>query len=462
MKLKTVLITLSLVLVNAFVFAPAALGGGDDDHEHGPADGLVSPAAISDRFVYRPPGVEHTMSFFYGPFTIPPGQDINRVTVDVPVHGGFLTSVQANVYDAATSETPSNQAMHIHHAHWFRTSEDPNDEYYTANLAWVFGTGEERTKGDINMRTAAEDGPSYGIHIEAGQPQALIYMLHNKLAQARNVYVALDVSFVYGTADQIQDADGCDALFMEEGDVCRAGEDFHHLYGKLWGTTFDVPRDFSPQGDGIYTHPVDIPAEAPERRATDDLGRYWTVSFDGLAIGSAGHLHPNGDTVVIANLGPEGSGCEADLDGDGYPGVTLFYSDKIEDEPLAFPASEEYQMGVTKPGWRAPVREGDRITQFGVYHNGEYASYEAMSFTGMYMDRQQPPAPFETDLCTTDPATAAKAMGSYLVDDPAGDPLVTIRNHDLHDGDGHSHSHGYCGIEGWPECNTEVTDPPEG
>ncbi|MDX1611484.1 MAG: hypothetical protein R3185_03880, partial [Candidatus Thermoplasmatota archaeon] len=98
----------------------------------------------------------------------------------------------------------------------------------------------------------------------------------------------------------------------------------------------------------------------------------------------------------------------------------------------------------------------------GVYHNGEYASYEAMSFTGMYMDRQQPPAPFDTDLCTTDPATAAEAMGSYLVDDPAGDPLKTIRNHALHDGDGHSHSHGYCGIEGWPECNTEVTDPPEG
>ncbi len=451
MRRTVIIATFALVLASFSFVAPAVLSDGGD-HDPIQEQGIVSPLAVSDRYQPRTPGVEHTMSFYYGPFSIPPGQDMNRVTVDVPVHNGFLTSVQANVYDALSSETPSNQDMHIHHAHWFRTSEDPNDEYYTANLAWVFGTGEERTKGDINMRSEAEGegGPSYGIFIEQGQPQALIYMLHNKNAEVRNVYVALDVKFVYGTADSIAAADGCGDLFMEEGDVCRAGEDFHHVYGTLWGNTYDVPRDFQ---DPFSKH---------IRGPDDTSSLLYTSSADGIAIGSAGHLHPNGEKVVIANLGPEGSGCEADLDGDGYPGVTLFYSDKIEDEPAAWPHSEEYQMGVTKPGWRAPVHEGDRIAQYGVYQNGEYASYEAMSYTGLYVDRQQDPGDFDSSLCTTDPAAAAQALGATLIDDPNGDPLETIRNHELHDGDGHSHSHGYCGIEGWPDCNDPVESVPEG
>lgn len=462
MKQRALVVGLLTVLASLAIAAPSALG--DDDP--GETD-LVSPLDVSDRYRYRPPGVEHEMSFYYGPFVIPPGQDRNQITLDVPVHDGFLTSVQATVYDAVTGQTPSNQDMHIHHAHWFRTSDDPDDEYYALNLAWVFGTGEERTKGDINLRSEAEgeDGPSYGIFIEQGQPQALIYMLHNKNPVVREVYVALDVKFVYGTAGEIQAADGCDDLFMEANDTCRAGEDFHHLYGKLWGTTFDVPRDFptledEQDDDGTYVHPRDIPEDAPERRSTDDLGRFWEVGYDATAIGSAGHLHQNGERVVIANLGPEGSGCEADLDEDGFPGVTLFYSDRIPDEPDAYPHSAEFQMGVTKPGWRAPVREGDRITQFGIYDNAEYASYEAMAYTGFYMDREQVPEPRPEDICRNAPQAALAAMGPTLIDNPDGDPLETIRNHEV--GDGHQHSHGHCGIEGEEPCNEPVDDLQEG
>ena len=406
-------------------------------------DDIISPLEIVDRYVPRTAGVEKDMRFFFGPFVIPPGQDINRVTLDIPVHSGFIVAVAPNLVDAATGHTPSNQQMHIHHAHWFRVSDDPSDEYYTANLAWIFGTGEERTQGSLNERSAAEPGgPRYGLWIPEGQPQALIYMLHNKDAVTRTVYVTLDVRFVYGTAEAIEAAEDCPLL--QEDEVCSAGDRFHALRGRLWGSTFDVPRQAT--GDGEYVHPVDIPVSHASRQTNDDLGRYFVAPYDGTAIASAGHLHPNGVMVVVANLGPEGSGCDADLDSDGYPGVSLYYSRKMHEEPGEPLESEEYQMGATQMGWRAPIREGDRIAQFGVYKNDEFASYEAMSYVGIYVDREQPPAPYGDGGCT------AESLAAYTVDGSTLDPRETVLNHQWKQG----HSHPFCGFGEYPACDRPV------
>lgn len=457
--LHKLLVTLTILVMSAAAL-PAAQG--DDDPEP------VEPQDLAERFLPRTPGVEREMTFFYGPFTIPPGQDINRVTLDVPVQGGFLTDVQANVYDAQTGATPSNQDMHIHHAHWFRLSEDPDDEYYVDGaglfgIAWVFGTGEERTRGNIDARTDAEgeDGPSYGIYIEPGQPQVLIYMLHNKNNQAENVYVALDVTFVYGSSEAIADAPAdCGPLPLEEGETCRAGEDFHHLHGRLWGNTFDVERNFEAWELGQESLYVRGPDDTPSM--------VFEAPADGVAIGTAGHLHPNGSDVIIANLGPEGSGCEADIDGDGYPGITLAVSHKFDQIPGAT-SSEEYQMGVTQDGWRAPMREGDRIAQFGTYLNHEYASYEAMSFAGIYVDREQPPAAYDA-VCEGDDADADgffAASRAYVVENGIPQPFVDMATYraevietKLNDDWGHRHNHGHCGLpEDVPETEGDESRP---
>ena len=409
-----------VTVVAALMVAVVPPVTGDDDH------GPVTPQQFGDRFVPRLPGVQRDMTFFYGPFTIPPGQDINRVTLDVPVQGGFLVDVQANVYDVQTGARPSNQDMHIHHAHWFRVSEDPNDEYYVSGggffgIAWVFGTGEERTKGDIDTRSAENgpDGPRFGVYIEPGQPQALIYMLHNKNSQTQTVYVALDVSFVYGSADLISSAPAdCGPVPLQEGEVCRAGEDFHHLHGTLWGNTFDVPRNFTAAGLGLESVYTRSPAKSSNMM--------FTVAEDGTAIGTAGHLHPNGIDVTIANLGPAGSGCEYDVDSDGTPGVTLAVSRKFAQIPGVV-SSEEYQMGVTQDGWRAPVRAGDRIAQYGTYYDHVYASYEAMSYAGIYVDRQAPPAASEAACATADGKAAFFAASrAYLLDDGAVVPYTDL------------------------------------
>jgi len=50
------------------------------------ANGPVAPA---QRYVPEPAGTEKTMTLFFGPYTIPPGQDINRITLDVPFQNSF-------------------------------------------------------------------------------------------------------------------------------------------------------------------------------------------------------------------------------------------------------------------------------------------------------------------------------------------------------------------------------------
>lgn len=403
---------------------------------------VVNPVDIVQRYLPRSPGLEKDMTFYFGPFTVPPGQDMNRVTVDLPLHNGFVVAIAPNLVDAVTGVEPSDLDVHIHHAHWFRVSNDPNEVYYTLNLAWVFGTGEEKTQGSFNDRSAAEEGgPRYGIYIPGGQPQVLIFMLHNKGTQAVNLYIVLETRFVYGTSEEIAAAPNCGPLLLE-GEVCSAGEDFHTVTGKLWGQTFDVPRHAN--GDGIWVQPTDL---------GDENGIDFEAWADGTLIATAGHMHPNGMEVVIANLGKEGSGCEADADGDGFPGVTLLHSRKLEREPAAFPFSEDYQMAASKFGFRAPIREGDRLTQFGVYANKLFASYAAMSYAGLYVDRLQLPGPATGD-CLAD--LAPRLLGSE-----PGPASEGILNHGWK-----GHQEPLCNLDGalpqWPACDLPETARPPG
>lgn len=407
-------------------------------------DGPVpsDPASPVERFVPRPAGVEKAMTLWYGPYTIPAGQDLNRFTLDVPLHGGFITAVAPNLLDATTLHEPSDFEMHIHHAHWLRISNDPEYEYYyqfgPGGLSWVFGTGEEQTQGSVDERAAADPaGPRYGIYVKPVEPNLFVYMLHNKTTTARTVYVTLDVRFVYGSAEAIASA-SCADIALEPGEQCAGGETFHHLTGVLWGRTFDVPREAG--GDGRYEYPTDRPGGDSRMRHTV------TATSAGTAVVGAGHLHPNGMEVVVANIGPPGRGCEADLDGDGFAGTTIMRSRKFDRVDAAWPHSEDYQMGITRPGWRAPFHEGDRLVQFGVYDNGAHASYEAMSFAGIYVDRAQaPPALPASGPCSSDWFRPA------LVDGDTSDPVSTIPNR--------AWDHAplaLCGLEGYAACDGAV------
>jgi hypothetical protein len=147
----------------------------------------------------------------------------------------------------------------------------------------------------------------------------------------------------------------------------------HDVSGVLFGDTFDVPREAG--GDGKWEHIKD-----------SGKPRIWTSTVDGTIIGAGGHLHPGGLRVTMENLGPENNPCPND--GRGYGGTTLLLSDVINHNA---PFSEDYQTEVTHPGWRAPIRKGDRIRISGTYENKEHAWYSAMTHVGMYIDEKAPP-----------------------------------------------------------------------
>lgn len=316
------------------------------------------------RYLDSEPGKSEQMTFLFGPYIIPPGQDSNRISADLQLPAGMIRAVSPELVEAATGRVPTEQEAHIHHAHWFRvTSEDellytrvgnPREQTRSivnnappevaalvpqevidslpanTGLSWVFGTGEEKTQGGFAPREELEDldgngvpDVRYGLEIKEAERQVLIYMIHNKTAAPLEVFVTLDVDFTYGTPEQITQATGIP---------------MRPLKGQLFGTTQSATR----QNPSLITK--------------------YTAELDSTAIVSGGHTHPGSYGVIVTNQGP-GQKCSADFDGDGYPGVTLFASRKIDHVPGSWPYSEDFQMGVTKYGWRAPIRKGDVISQ---------------------------------------------------------------------------------------------------
>jgi len=92
--------------------------------------------------------------------------------------------------------------------------------------------------------------------------------------------------------------------------------------------------------------------------------------------------------VEVENMGSAERPC-AD-DGRGFGGTDLLISDALTRNA---PLSEDFQMEVTHPAWRAPIRKGDRIRITGVYENLNHAWYTAMTHEGFYIDEAEAPRP---------------------------------------------------------------------
>src|SRR5687768_14033833 len=193
-----------LLVLTALVLSVPATAFADDDPYYGkPEQPLLHRG---DRFIPKPAGTQEKLRFWFGPYLVPPGHDSNRVDLDLPTASGFIVSVEPGMRRVDDVSEPSHQEAHIHHAHWFALDPGNEEDNYTAgNTEWIFGNGDEETKADFSERSAADPtGPIYGQYVYAGQPQAMIYMLHNKTSQPLNVYIVLDVSWVHGTAEELK------------------------------------------------------------------------------------------------------------------------------------------------------------------------------------------------------------------------------------------------------------------
>ncbi len=348
--------------------APVARPGGwrpDAPDEPDPDVGHPENAITKrvNRYTPKPPGTVEKIRLWFGPYTVLPGHDGNRFDVDIPLRNGYLLSVMPTLRRASDLSIPSRQEAHIHHAHWFRVDPGNEEDFYLKGLGeWIYGTGDEETKADFTQRSAADpNGPIYGQYLNATDPQLMIYMLHNKTNQPRLDYIALDVEFVHGTQEEIAKV---------------SKRPYHDISGAIFGRTFDVPR--VADGDGIFSTTRDSPKGPIE----------WTAKSDGMLIGTGSHLHPGGLNVIVENFGSEEHPC-AD-DGRGTGGTLLLDATARWRDGVQF--SEDFQMEVSHPNWRAPIHKGDRLRITGQYQNLDNAWYTTMTHQGLYIDKNQTPA----------------------------------------------------------------------
>lgn len=355
-----------------------AAAWGDDPQQGDPV------AERGDRYSVKPAGRVEDLHFYFGPYTVGAGQDANRFDVDLPLRNGYILAIEPSVRDANTLVEYQHQHVHIHHSHWFRTDiGNLEDNYFDfpgfGTHEWIFGNGDEETRADFRPRTDADpNGPVYGQYVPGTGVGPVIYMIHNKQAQPVTVYIVLDVTFMHGTPEELN---------------LPGQRPVHDVRGMLMGRTFDVPRE--PDGDGEWStneHP-----NGPIK---------WTSQVDGTIVGTGGHLHPGGKYILVENLGSEEKPCR----GDGpNGGVVIFRSDAVWRRALY---SEEFQMTVTDPHWRAPIRKGDRIVLNGYYENKDHAWITAMTHEGFYIDDKQPPREGCAAYGVNVPQPAAAAMSA--------------------------------------------------
>jgi plastocyanin len=352
---------LVVALGAAFLIAGVSAAGVPAD---GPDMGPLDPITHrGDQWVPKPPGTKEHLTIYFGPYTTPPGWDANRVDLNLPLRNGMVTSIEPGLRLEDGSE-PSHQEVHLHHSHWLalRPGNNEMDTYTGGFTQWMFGNGDEETKGDSRPRSAAEpNGPIYGGYIGPTDPGPVIFMIHNKTAQPMVVYITLDVTFIDGTLEQLN---------------AMSDRPYHNLIGTIFGRTFDVPRD-STSRDGTYETAEDDPQGVIE----------WTSPINGTLIGMGAHLHPGGLSATIENYGSKERPCPDS--GGGYGGAVLLKSDALWRHDARF--SEDFQMEVTHPAWRAPIHKGDRLRISGTYENRHHAWYEVMTHAGLYVDKKQPP-----------------------------------------------------------------------
>jgi plastocyanin len=328
----------------------------------GPTD---APMHRGDRYVPKPAGTVENLNFYFGPYTIGPGQDMNRFDVDLPLRNGYIISVSPSLRKADDLTEYVHQVAHIHHAHWFRTDYKNLEDNYFAPAGfgtheWIFGNGDEETKADFQPRTDADpSGPIYGQYIPTGGAGPVIYMIHNKTAQPIVAYIRLKITFLHGTPEELN----------------KPGRrPVHDIRGMLLGRTFDVPREAL--GDGIWDTTTGHKKHTPIE---------WTSQVDGTLIGTGGHLHPGGLHVLVENRGSEAQPCN----GAGPGGGQLLFNSEAIWHVAKY--SEDFQMSVTDPHWRAPIHKGDVIRLTGYYENKDHSWITAMTHEGFYIDPLQKP-----------------------------------------------------------------------
>jgi hypothetical protein len=367
-------------------------GHGDEEGHGGHGDGGEAdrgsppvPGVATRRAQYiepKPSGTKETITLQYGPHPVTPGGDANQVNFDFFGATGFIVAAKPSIR-YADGTAVDHTSVHLHHAHLLRKDTEEDDAADTRQgIDWVFGTGGEQTQGSFERISAAQPGgDQWGIPLK---PEELVmyWMPMNMTDQTQAVFMEFEFTFVHGTSAEIKKA---------------TGTTYRPVEPVIYGSTFDVPRtgdiydwplDAKPsRGDALSKSKADPnsfgTAEPREKSNVEvGVGEIWTAPRDGVLIGGAGHQHGGAKGVVLSNLGSRAQPCAED--GDRFPGTTVFNSKTYYPDGV-WPAHP--LMGISQPGWRVPVKKGDRIAMNGVFDARKYAFPDQMSITGFYWDK---------------------------------------------------------------------------
>ena len=359
-----------------------------------PAEKPSPDAPAKDRATPKnaPPGTLKTYHFWYGPYEIAPGSDAQHFDLGLPLDNGFMITVEPRLRNMDMS-TPSMLTGHIHHAHWFVLNN--------TGLEWIFGNGDEGTRASFGVMNEFDPEVNYGQFIGTDDKQLMVYMLHNRTSKTQKWWVDLEVQFLFGTEKQLN---------TPELKAKRGGKEFRDVKSVLNGATFDVPRQ--PKGDGSWntTEATTLKGAGlttdlkPSDNLLDKLGverlgsmgfgmpaktnfpNEWIVPQDGTLMEIGTHMHPGSTHALIENMGSPTNPCPND--GKGTGGTLLLRADTIN---MHVPFSDDYQIEISQPGWRVPVRKGDHIRYTAFYENKNHAWAAAMDVTGIGIDYRRKP-----------------------------------------------------------------------
>lgn len=353
---------LALLLVPAFA------------HAQSPKLGLGAPPLADTSCADRTYSDCQRMRFAYGPYEVGEGANENLLEVGVnkPGFDGYIVGMSANLF-YLDGTVPRVDIVHLHHGVWTSL----NRAY--GNTFPFFGAGEEKTT--LQLPTG------YGLKVLASDTWGMAHMLHNLTRQPRKVYVVWDVDYIPAASAEAQGVRPAVPLWLD----IMANE--RPIY-----PVFNVQKGFGARNPATGRRECTYPRRrcalfdpyGRDQRA-NGRGYEYTVpeNFSGTLIGAGGHVHPGGLRL------------DMDLVRSGAA-KRIFTSEAKYFDPNG-PVSWDLSMTVTKPGWRAQVRPGDKLRLNATYDSERASWYEGMGIMQAWVAPGDltGPDPFTTPIETT-------------------------------------------------------------
>ena len=304
------------------------------------------------------PSVEYEgmqkLKFKMGPFTIQPGQNeiAFRGIDQKPQVPGYITRFEPNI-ERPDGTVPGVDVIHLHHAVWLARSYP------------MFASGEEKTIYQFPR--------GYGYRHDPKDIWGMTDMIHNLMPNEDKISITWEMDFV-----PLDSPGGRQIQEIEQTWMDVAGLKAYPV--------FDAKRSHGTKG--TFTFPDQV--KTAKERAKIGAAQSFVVPEDMTVVWTAGHLHPGG---LYTDL-------KVTRDGQTR---NLFRSTAEYWEP-AGAVSWDVAMTATKPGYRALLRKGDKVTLHATYDTSKASWYESMGIMFMWWAKGEQPGavdPFAGALETT-------------------------------------------------------------